>query len=104
MKLRIMRSFTKINLSRNGEITLSFTGIGKSCLCVKFLTTQICLLTLFAKIKFCENIRIYSTIFILTLTVFFLFFCAVLSAKDIIPLDANGLGDPYVVVSFCPSY
>ena len=31
-------------------------------------------------------------------------YCAVLSAKDIIPLDANGLSDPYVVVSFCPSH
>ena len=40
----------------------------------------------------------------LTLTAFFLCFCSVLSAKDIIPLDANGLSDPYVVVSFCPSH
>ncbi|XP_045213590.2 BAI1-associated protein 3-like isoform X3 [Mercenaria mercenaria] len=28
----------------------------------------------------------------------------VLSAKDVIPLDANGLSDPYVVVSFCPEH
>lgn len=28
----------------------------------------------------------------------------VLSAKDIIPLDANGLSDPYVVVSLCPEH
>lgn len=27
-----------------------------------------------------------------------------LSAKDVIPLDANGLSDPYVVVSFCPEH
>jgi len=29
---------------------------------------------------------------------------AVLSAHDVIPLDANGLSDPYVVVSFCPEH
>ncbi|XP_052265684.1 BAI1-associated protein 3-like isoform X2 [Dreissena polymorpha] len=28
----------------------------------------------------------------------------VLHAKDVIPLDANGLSDPYVVVSFCPEH
>ena len=28
----------------------------------------------------------------------------VISARDIIPLDANGLSDPYVVVSYCPSH
>ena len=33
-----------------------------------------------------------------------LFSVPVLSAKDIIPLDANGLSDPYVVVAFCPSH
>ena len=42
----------KIKSSRNGEITLSFTDIGKSCPSRKFLASQICLLTLFAKIKF----------------------------------------------------
>ena len=36
----------------NREITLSFTEIGKSRPCRKFLTAQICVLTLFAKIKF----------------------------------------------------
>ena len=47
-----MRSFVKIKPSRNGEITLSFIGGGKSCLSREFLTSQICLLTLFVKIKF----------------------------------------------------
>ena len=42
----------RIKLSRNGEITLSFTDIGKSCLSREFLTSQICLLTLFTKTKF----------------------------------------------------
>ncbi|XP_052791167.1 BAI1-associated protein 3-like isoform X2 [Mya arenaria] len=28
----------------------------------------------------------------------------VLSAHDVIPLDANGLSDPYVIVSFCPEH
>ena len=37
--------------SRNGDITLSFTDICKSCPCHKILTWQICLLTLFAKIN-----------------------------------------------------
>ena len=32
------------------------------------------------------------------------FYFAVLSAKDVIPLDANGLSDPYVVVSFGPEH
>jgi len=29
---------------------------------------------------------------------------AVIKARDVIPLDANGLSDPYVVVSFCPEH
>ena len=58
MKLRIceetwhMRSFVKIKSSPNGAITLSITDIGKSCPSREFLVSQICLLTLFAKIKF----------------------------------------------------
>ena len=47
-----MQSFVKIRPSRNGEITLSFTNIGKSCLSCEFLTSYIYLLRLFAKIKF----------------------------------------------------
>ena len=31
-----MRSFMKINLSRNGDITLFLTDIGKSCLSREF--------------------------------------------------------------------
>ena len=46
-----MRSFAKINLLRYGEITLSFTDIGKSCTGCKFLMSKIYLLTLFGKIK-----------------------------------------------------
>ena len=49
-----MRSFMKIRSSRNGEITLTFTDEGKSCHSRDFLTSQICLLTLFAKMKFSE--------------------------------------------------
>ena len=37
--------------SRNGEITMSFTNIGKSCPTCEFISSQICLLMLFAKIK-----------------------------------------------------
>ena len=50
-KLR-MRSFVKINPSRNGKITRSFIDIGKSCLSRDFFTSLICLLMLFAIIKF----------------------------------------------------
>ena len=52
-KLRIcdMRSFVKIKPSRDDKITLSFIGIGKSCLNREVFTSLICLLMLFAKIK-----------------------------------------------------
>ena len=50
----------KIKPSKNGEITLSFTDIGKSCQRRELLTLQICLLTLFAEIKlFTVTGRIY---------------------------------------------
>ena len=39
----------------DGEITLSFTDIGKSSHSREFLTSQICVLTLFAKIKFSQK-------------------------------------------------
>ena len=42
----------KIKPSRNGKITLSFIDIGKPCLSREFFTSLICLLMLFAKIKF----------------------------------------------------
>ena len=44
--------FRKIKYSRNGEINMLITDIGKSCPICKFLTLQICLLMLFPKIKF----------------------------------------------------
>ena len=44
-----MRSFVKINPSQNGEIALLFTDLGKSGP-----------LSLFAKMKFSRNFRIYS--------------------------------------------
>ena len=47
-----MRNFMNLKSSRNGEITLSFTDAGKSCPSREFLIWQICLLTLFSKIKF----------------------------------------------------
>ena len=46
-----MQSVVKIESSRNGEITLSITDIGKSCTSREFLEPQEHLLTLFAKIK-----------------------------------------------------
>ena len=42
----------KIKPSQNGKITLSFTVTGKSCLSPKVWTPLICLLRLFANIKF----------------------------------------------------
>ena len=47
-----MRSFVKINPSRNGKINLSFTDFHISCPIREFPTSQICLSILFAKIKF----------------------------------------------------
>ena len=47
-----LRSFVKTNPLKNGENTLSFTDIGTSCPSHEFLTWQICLLALLAKIKF----------------------------------------------------
>ena len=41
--------------SRNGEITLSFINMAKSCRSHEFLMSQICLLTHFAKIKFSQK-------------------------------------------------
>ena len=40
---------------RNGGNTLSFSDVGKSCLSREFLTSQICIFTLIAKIKFSRN-------------------------------------------------
>ena len=51
-----MRRFVKIKSSRNGEITLSCTDIGKSCPSRQFLTLQICLLALIAKTNSCKKI------------------------------------------------
>ena len=47
-----MRSFVKIKFSRNGDIALPFSDLGKSCPSRNLLTSQVCLLMLFAKIKF----------------------------------------------------
>ena len=47
-----MRSSMKIKSLRNGKITLSTTDIGKSYPSSETFQSQVCLLTLFAKIKF----------------------------------------------------
>ena len=51
-----LRSLVKTKSSRNSKITLAFTVIGKSCPCRYNLTLKICLLTLFAKIKFLRKL------------------------------------------------
>ena len=53
-----MRSLVKIKPLQNGKITLSFTDVGKSCPSRKFSMWQICLLRLFAKIKFSQSFPI----------------------------------------------
>ena len=50
-----MRSFVKIKSSQIGEIALSFTDFGKSRPCRDYSMSQICVLTLFAKMKFSRN-------------------------------------------------
>ena len=55
--------FVKIKSSRNGEIILLLSDIGKSCHGCDFFTSQICLLTLFVKIDFSQkilNLQMYS--------------------------------------------
>ena len=47
-----MQSFVKIKSSQNGEITLSTTDIGQSYPSHEIFRLQVCLLTLFVKIKF----------------------------------------------------
>ena len=47
-----MRSFVKIKPSLNDKITRSFIDIGKPCLSREFFTSLICLIMIFAKIKF----------------------------------------------------
>ena len=54
-----MLSFMKIKSSRNGEITLLTTDIGKSYPSNKIFRSQVCLFTLF---WIAENFRIYSTL------------------------------------------
>ena len=54
-----MRSSVKIKPTRNGKITLSFIDICKSCLNREFVTSLMCLLMLFAKMKYSRNFRIY---------------------------------------------
>ena len=51
-----MQSFVKIKPSWNKVNTLSLTDVGKSSPSHRFLTWQICLLRLFAKIKFFTKI------------------------------------------------
>ena len=50
----LMPSFQEIKSSRNGEVTLSFTDIGKSCPSHEYLMWQI--LTLFARNKILAKI------------------------------------------------
>ena len=55
-----MRSFAIIKLSQNREKSVSCPDVFKSCQSREFPMWQICLLTLFAKIKFSRNFRVYS--------------------------------------------
>ena len=55
-----MRSFVKIKPSQISQITFSFTNIGQSRPCREFSTSQICVLTLFAKIKLSQKISEFT--------------------------------------------
>ena len=50
-----MRSFANIKPSQKFAIALSFTNVGKSCETRDFFTWQMCLLTLFGKLKFSQK-------------------------------------------------
>ena len=61
----------KIKYSQNGEITLSFVNMAKSCPSHELLMSQICLLMLFVKIKFSLkflNLLYYHLVFSQKLT------------------------------------
>ena len=60
-----MRSFVKIKSSQNAENTLSFTDICKSCTSREFLASQMCLLTLFTKIKLSQKFPDLQYIYLL---------------------------------------
>ena len=51
-----MRSIVKIKSSQKGEITLSTTDIGESYPSREIFQSKVCLLTLFAKLKFSRKI------------------------------------------------
>ena len=62
-----MWSFMKTISSRNEEITVSFIDVGKVRPSHEFLKLQICLSTLFAKVKFlrkCLNLQILKVVFL----------------------------------------
>ena len=61
---RIYAKFHENKPLLNGEITLLLSDIGKSCLSFKFLTSQICLLRLFANIKLSVKFPNLQNIFI----------------------------------------
>ena len=51
-----MQSFMKIKSSQNGKITLSFVNMTKSCPSHELFMSEICLITLLAKIKIFKKI------------------------------------------------
>ena len=57
-----MQSFVKIKSSQIGKIARSFTYISKSFPCREFLTSQICVLMLFAKISKFTVVSSYKNI------------------------------------------
>ena len=55
LKASHKRNIVKIKSSQNGEITLLTTDIGQSNPSREIFRSQVCLLTLFAKIKFMQK-------------------------------------------------
>ena len=60
MKLRILRSFVKIKPSQIGDITLSFTDIGKACPVRDFLRRKCVVYRYTRKSNYREKFRIDS--------------------------------------------
>ena len=57
-----MLSFVKIKPSRNDEITLSFSDVGKSCRGREFCKWQICLLTATRENKILAKISEFTVV------------------------------------------
>ena len=89
--------------SRNREITLLISDIGKLCLSREFLTSQVCLLTLFAKIKFSrkfQDLRYLCSFPILIIDKVLLCFSTGPEGVQGVPMNPGARLNPLSVPSF----